>query len=435
MHVEKEDSSNYKYYPLVIIVLCSSLIFYKYILKVSPGIMASDLMRQFRATGTQLGNLAATFFYTFTIVQLFSGVLLDKLGTRFIAGFSTLIAALGAYVFSKADSLLLASVARGMMGFGVAFSTITYFKLSAAWFRIDQLAFVGGLLVTAVMTGAIFGQAPLAWMIDHTNWRFVFLLCSILGFFLAVLFLLFVRERPKSLQNSVSQKNHVVLKKAGWREIKIALKSKQNWLLTLYSGLAFSPLSVLGGLWGNPFLQEAYHLSRSEAAGFTSLLFIGLGLGGPLLGLLSDKLNNRVGVMKFFILVCLFSLLGAIYLSALSALDLGILLFTFGFSTGAFMLSFTIGTQMNPIVLAGTTVALINTGDSVFESLTDPMLGKILDLSLSWSGQSGLRNFSVHDYHLAFILLILYLVAAFVVLFLIKEPHEADKNALLSETR
>lgn len=411
-----------KYYPLIILSLCSSLLFYKYILNVSPSIMVPDLMRQFQVTGAQLGSLSATFFYTYTVVQLFSGVLLDKLGARFIAGFSTLIAALGAYLFSQADVLWVATLARCMMGFGVAFATVTYFKLSIAWFRVDQLAFVGGLLATAVMIGAVFGQAPLAWVVQQTSWRFALQCCSILGLVIAILFLILGREKPKSSLNPITERTSATAVKIGWREIKSTLKNKQNWYLTLYSGLVFAPLSAIGGLWGNPFLQETHHLTNTQAAGLTSLLFIGLGLGSPLLGLISDKLGNRLSVMKCGALISLVSLLVAVYFPDLPLWLLGFLLFSLGFSTGAFMLGFTLGTQINPMILAGTTVALINTGDSVLESVTEPLLGKILDLN--WSGQllNGTHHFTAHDYRVAFSPLIIYVLIGLSVLYLMKEP-------------
>lgn len=423
MATKEEHFTKYRYYPWVVIALCSALLFYKYVLNVSPSIMVPDLMRQFQMNGTQLGSLAATFFYTYTIVQLFAGILLDRFGVRFIAGFSILIAALGAYLFSIADSLVLATLARGMMGFGVAFATVTYFKMSAAWFRADQLAFVGGLLATAVMAGAVFGQAPLAWLLEQTSWRFVLSLCSVLGFVIALLFLLFVRDKPQVYKNTILQQAPAIPQIFCWAETKKALQNKQNWLLALYSGLAFAPLSVLGGLWGNPFLQEAHHLSRSAAAGLISLVFVGLGIGSPLLGLLSDKLGNRIGVMKFGVLLSFLSLAAVIYLPApLSYWLLGALLFAFGSATGAFMLGFTVGAQTNSLALAGTVIALINTGDSVFEALTEPFLGKLLDLQ--WQGEihDGLRHFTAHDYRFAFIPLLLYFLVALGVLYFIKEP-------------
>jgi len=422
MTLEKKHFTDYKHYPWIVIALCSSLLFYKYILNVSPSIMVPDLMKQFQVNGAQLGSLAATFFYTYTVMQLFAGILLDKFGARFIAGPSILLSALGAYLFSIADSLLLATIARGMMGCGVAFATVNYFKMSAAWFRPDQLAFVGGLLATAVMAGAVFGQAPLAWLVNHTDWRFVLLVCSILGFVIAALFLLFAFDQPKNQRHTILQQGHTISQKFSWPEIKKGLKNKQNWLLALYSGLAFAPLSVLGGLWGNPFLQEAHHLSSSQSAALISLLFVGLGIGSPLLGLLSDRLGKRISVMKLGVLISFFSLLAIIYAPTSSFWLLGVLLFSLGFATGAFMLGFTVGTQINQAVLAGTAIALINTGDSIFESLTEPMLGKLLDLSWNGEMQNGVRHFTAQNYHVSFIPLLLYFVVALGILYFIKEP-------------
>jgi sugar phosphate permease len=424
MTTEKKHFTDYKYYPQIVISLCAALLFYKYVLNVSPSIMVHDLMKHFHVNGMQLGSLAATFFYTYTIMQLFAGILLDKFGTRFIAGFSILLSAIGTYLFSIADSLALATVARGMMGCGVAFATVTYFKMSAAWFKPNQLAFVGGLLATAVMMGAVFGQAPLAWLTDHTNWQFVLFFCSILGVVIALLFVLFAYDAPKSPKHSMLQSKHTISKKFSKQEIIKTLKNKQNWLLALYSGLAFAPLSALGGLWGNPFLQEAHHLTRSQAAALSSLLFIGLGIGSPLLGLLSDRLKKRVGVMKLGILLSALSLIALLYTPTPSLLLVGVLLFVFGFATGAFMLGFTVGAQINPLMMAGTAIALINTGDSIFESFTEPLLGKLLDLNWQGEIQNGLRHFTVDAYHIAFIPLLLYFTLAFLVLFFIKEPNK-----------
>ena len=403
-------------YHWLVIALCASLLFYKYILNVSPSIMSTDLMRQFHIDGLQLGNLAATYFYIYTIVQIFSGILLDKYGARWLVGLSILVAALGAWLFSIAQSMPLALVARGMMGFGIAFATVNYLKMTAVWFKPSQSAFVGGLLATAVMLGAVFGEAPMAALLDHTSWRFVMEFCSLLGLLIGLLFLLLVRDKPMSFQDKLLTQSQF-----SWAAVLKVLKNKQNWLLTLYSGLAWAPLSVLGGLWGNPFIQEAYQVSRTESASLVSLMFIGLGLGSPFFGFCSDRLGSRVQVMKIGVAVSLIALLTVLYFPHLSVLALAIFLFLVGFGVGSFMLGFTLGVQINALALGATVVALINTGDNIFESFTEPFLGRLLDLN--WTGHlvDGARYFSVHAYKIAFIPLPIYFLVALALLFFIKE--------------
>lgn len=411
-------------YHWLVITLCASLLFYKYILNVSPSIMSTDLMRQFHIDGLQLGNLAATYFYIYTIVQIFSGVLLDKYGARWLVGLSILVAALGAWLFSIAESLTLAMIARGMMGFGIAFATVNYLKMTAVWFKPNQSAFVGGLLATAVMLGAVFGEAPMAALLEHTNWRFVLQFCSLLGLIIGSLFLLLIRDKSTAL----SPDKPLLQTQFSWSAVLKVLKNKQNWLLTIYSGLAFAPLSVLGGLWGNPFVQEAYHVSRTEAASLLSLMFIGLGIGSPFFGFCSDRLGSRLPVMKIGVVISLLALLSFIYLTHLSIVGVGFCLFLVGFGVGAFMLGFTLGVQSNALALGATVVALINTGDNIFESFTEPFLGRLLDLH--WAGQmvEGARYFSIHAYKMAFIPLPVYFFAALVLLFFIKEPRYSSSH-------
>lgn len=421
-HIQLSSFTHKKFYPWLVIFLCASLLFYKYILNVSPSIMVPELMEQFHLNGTQLGNLAAMFFYTYTIVQIFSGILLDRFSARWLAGTSILISAAGAYLFASTSSLWVAQVARGMMGFGIAFATVTYLKMTTMWFKPEQSAFVGGLLATAVMLGALFGEAPLANLLQHTSWRFVLWFCASLGLIIAILFILLIRDKTNIIPSTSFSNKSNAEQGFSWAKVLTVLSNKQNWLLTLYSGLAFAPLSVLCGLWGNPFIQEVYHISRTETAALVSFSFVGFGVGGPFFGLLSDRLGKRIRVMKIGVLLSLVSLCFILYSPPMPIILLSCLLFLFGLGVGAFMLGFTVGTQSNTLPLAATVIALINTGDSIFESFTDPLIGKFLDLH--WDGKivNGMHYFSVHNYHHALLPLPLYLAVALVVLFFIKEP-------------
>ena len=98
--------------------------------------------------------------------------------------------------------------------------------------------------------------------------------------------------------------------------------------------------------------------------------------------------------------------------SDLNLIMLVVLLFIFGFGIGAFMLCFAVGKEANPIIVAATIVSMINLGDPIFGSFTEPLVGKLLDLS--WHGQlaDGIRVYSAMDYRVALSILPVYLIAA-----------------------
>jgi MFS family permease len=231
----------------------------------------------------------------------------------------------------------------------------------------------------------------------------------------ALLFLLIVHDQPKQ------SKEEKVLERLRhgfeWREVWAVLKNPQNWILTFYSGLCFTPVAVFGGLWGTPFLQAGYGFDNTTAAWYISMIFIGLGFGSPALGLLSDKLNTRKTVMLLGSILALASILVVIYVH-LSPWLLASCLFIFGFSTGSFMLSFALARDINKLALAATAVSLINTGDGILGSFTEPMIGRFLDVH---SGLSNTTTFSLVDYHYALIPLPIYVLVGLLLVLCLKE--------------
>lgn len=410
-------------YPIIVISLCAAFLFYKYVLQIYPSIITDQLMREFQLTGAGLGNLAATFYYAYTITQLFVGVILDKYSARWITSTAIFTCALGVFLFSYANTELTAGLSRGLMGVGVAFATVAYMKLAAGWFPPQRYAFVSGLLATAAMAGAVFGQAPLAWFVSLAGWRESLYVVGLVGFALALIFAIVVRDASPALEHaSVGKKTPISLK-----DILAVLQSKQNWLLTLYCGLAFTPVAVFGGLWGTPFLQEAYGLSKTDSAWMVSLVFIGLGIGSPLLGMLSDHLSNRRRLMMYCTLLSCAAVMSVLYFHPMPTWLLGSLLFIFGFALGAFMLVFTLGKELNSPFLTATVIAMLNTSDAVFTAITEPGIGKLLDLT--WNGKivNGVPYFSLHGYHIALAVLPLYLLIAALLILWIKDTPESNK--------
>ncbi|HEX4044898.1 MAG TPA: MFS transporter [Gammaproteobacteria bacterium] len=421
MHNTTHNTPTKMAYPILIISLCAGFLFYKYILQIYPSVITQELMREFQLTGAGLGNLAATFYYTYMIAQLFVGVILDRYSTRWLTGIAIFVCAISTFWFAHTHHLFTAEIARSLMGIGVAFATIAYMKLAAVWFPPRHYAFISGLLASAAMAGAVFGLAPLSLMVDSIGWRESLYLIGILGLVLALLFLIFVRDNPKTntLAQPTLHKTHAA--HPSMADILQVFKSKQNWLLMLYCGLAFSPAIIFGGLWGSPFLEQAYQLSTTEAASMISLMFIGLGFGSPLLGVVASRVGNKRGVMIACTLLSCITFSAILYCHPMPSWLLAGLLFLFGFTLGVFMLTFTIAKESNSLLLTATVVSMINASDAILTGVTEPAIGKLLDLN--WDGKivDGAHYFSLYSYHIGLSVLSLYLLIATLLLFWIKE--------------
>ena len=86
--------------PIIMLTICMTFLFYKYLLQLFPSVMTSNLMQHYHLNGVRLGNLAACFFYGYFIMQLISGPLIDKYGIRKLSVIALLIAALGVILFA-----------------------------------------------------------------------------------------------------------------------------------------------------------------------------------------------------------------------------------------------------------------------------------------------------------------------------------------------
>ena len=405
------------FYPWLVFILSSSFLFYKYLLQVSPSIMANELMSTFQLSGESLGNLAAFYFYAYLCMQLPVGLLLDHFSPKRLVATAITVCALGALLFAKANTLGIADLGRLFIGIGGAFSAVGTMKLITLWFPPKRFALVSGLMMTIGMLGAIAGEALLSNRVENIGWQATSFHCAILGFILAICVWLFVFDR-KTADTNEKSKTSV---KSFFLDLYTIISNKQSWLVSLYSGLAFAPISAFAGLWGVPYLVETSHLSRTVVAWLISFTFIGFAIGSPFAGWLSDRIQRRKPLMIGGTFLGMFFLSLLIYLPFLSQYIMLILLFLFGFFTSFFFVSFAHMREINDANASGTAIGFINMFNAICGALSEPLIGNLLDIGWGHKMQNGARIFSVSDYQHALTALPLSMLIALILQFFIKE--------------
>ena len=428
-----------KGYAWIIIILSSFLLFDKYIMQVFPSLITDDMMISFKTNATETGALGSAFFWSIIIFQLFvAGPIIDKFGFRLISPLSVTVSAIGVLLFVVAahfGSLTTAYVARIITGIGVSFATISYLKAVSVWFEPRKFAFAASFLATAAMIGALCAQAPLAYLIKLCgDWKMAMIIVCVFSLIMAVVYYCVVRDfNPKHQMENQKGSGLSTL-----QALKDVVKNKNNWLLTLYVGLSFTAVDAFAGFWGNAYFREAYTLSKEQSASIISMIFIGMAIGSPILGKISEVLDNRKGVMIFFHIIGTIAI-SIVLLTKTSVTTSAILLFIFGICLGVYMLSFAIGHRNNPIIITATVVAFINTGEPILGAIFDPLIGFFLDHS--WTGKFitpagdiiskstsslDIKYFNLESYHFAFTTLVISMVLSFVILLFIKDQSTCD---------
>lgn len=394
--------------------------FYEFLIQVAPNVMAAELMSHFSIHATHLGLLTSAYFFAYMLMQLPAGMLLDKFGPRRLMTVAVLFCAIGSISFATTHLFVMAGFARFLTGVGSAFAFLGTLVLTANWFPAKNFAFLSGLLLTVGMLGAIFGEAPLAYLVIHTSWQSSLQILGVSGIILALVMWLVIRDHHP---NKPKQSNNMTLKRLLANTLRV-LSDKNAWITASYGCLMFTPTICLGALWGIPFLVTNHGVSKTHAGLLISLLFAGWAVGSPLFGRYSDWLKKRKPPLYIASIGAFFTLLTVMYLPTQSGLLLAILLFLLGFFSSGFIPAFSICRELYPMETSGTALGFMNMLNSFGPAVFSPLVGLILDLS--WQGQqtaAGIRHYSPVNYDIALSILPICLLIALILIPFLQETH------------
>jgi len=399
--------------PLLGWMTGAGFFFYAWVLRVAPSVMVEELMRDFAVGAAVLGHLSAAYFYGYAGMQIPVGLLLDRLGPRRLITVAALVCGGGCVLSAVSETLAAATFGRFLIGASAAFSLVGAMAVAGQWFPANRFAIFSGMAMAAGMAGGVFGQAPLRMAVEAEGWRTTTLLLAAGGVALAVAAWATVRDRWRG-SGGIGQAV------AGFG---IVARHPQTWLVAL-AGLGTSaPLLAFASLWGVPFLEVAYGLSRIQAATLTSIIFIGWGVGAPLFGWLSDRIGLRKPPALAGLVLETLALAALVYVPGLPVPALGVLCFLVGFLGSAQIVCFALVRENHPAALSGTAIGFVNALVTGAGALFQPLVGLVLDLA--WTGETALGA-RLHDtgaYRLALASIIACCLGGLLCLLAVRETY------------
>ncbi len=407
----------------VIWTLAAFFYFYEYLLRVSPSVMVPELMQAFSVDAAQMGILSAFYFYAYAPMQLPVGMLMDRFGARKLLTFASLICGLGAIFFGIAHSILLAKAGRLFIGVGSSFAFVAMVFVCSHWFKPEKRAFLVGLANSIGMLGAVAGQGPLSLMVKNFDWRYTMNILGVLGLALAVLIFILIRGKSSTPVKQFESSPDAPIKLM--EGFKAVTKNGFCWLNAIIALLFYMTTTAIGGLWGVPFLQAAYGVSKHTASFAMSMLFVGWLVGGPLVGVLSDRMGKRKPLLGLSIIFTLLSLLPIIYLTDMPITIVYGLFFFVGFFSSGELLNFTFSTELVNVKYKGAAIAFTNFIVAVGSSFIQPLIGYFLDMGATTSKSTMVHHYSAFDYKMSFSILPAMLVLAIILSFFLKEKKRA----------
>ena len=330
--------------------------------RASIAVITPELISDLNLNTNGLSLISAAFFYAFAIMQIPVAIYLDRIGPRFAMTILTLIGVSGGLIFAMGESLSMLVIGRALLGAGMACNLMGTLKLITLWFGPTRFATLSALVISFGTLGSITATTPLVLMVDIAGWRTTFVFFAVLNLLTVLLFFLVVRDGPAvsgngSYPDAVGAEPHNVLKGL-WQ----LLRERDYWIISLGTFCRYGIFAAVQALWAGPYLMTAIEIAPVTAGNMLILMSIGVVLGSPVWGYLSDALLQSRKVPIYFglmgmaaILVVLANLKPGVSVSLLS-----ILFFSFGFVTGSGQIMFAHIKERMPIEMAGTAMTGIN---------------------------------------------------------------------------
>ena len=398
--------------PWLIWTLSALFVVFNYVQQVVPNIIAVDLSHAFNATESTLGNIAASYFYAYAILQIPVGLIVDRYGTRWPLVIAILAAGLGTLVFSWAHSSGSAQIARLIMGASAAFSFIGCLKLVEEWFPPSKFSTFAGMTNTSGMIGAASG-APVAVLVNAIGWRAAVTWMGGAELILAVLVFLIVRDRTTATSQPTNETSS-----GGMFAV---LRNPQVWINAIYATSISLVFVAFGGLWGTSYIEKVYDLSAVAAAGTGSLLFLGGIAGSLFFGWYSDYLRRRKPPMVFAGGGALATMACLMYFPGIPLAGFKLGLFLVGFFSSANIISYAVARDLYP-KLAGLSIGFLSTCYFAGSAASQPLVGMLLEHSNPSSQRvAGLASLTAGDYRFALSPLVIFMVVGLIASLLFKE--------------
>jgi predicted MFS family arabinose efflux permease len=379
--------------------------------RVAPAAISGDLQATFAIGGAQLGTLAATYFYVYTLMQLPTGILADTLGPRRILFWGGLVAGGGAILFGLAPSFELAFLGRTLVGLGVSVTFIAMLKLIALGYDERRFASMTGMCMLIGNLGSILAGAPLAWVTQVSGWRSVFVVVGLLSILMAFASRAWVIDTPAGKVD-----------RTVWLSgLLTVIRNRATWPgFFANAGLA-GAFFTFAGLWAVPYLTQMHGMSRAVASNHVSIYFLGFALGSAIWGRLSDSLGKRKAVALVASGLHVLGWMVWLTVGSLPLLATYTLCVVMGLASAGFTLSWASAKEVNPPQLSGMATSMVNVGVFLGPAILQPLTGWTMERS--WDGriENGIRIYSATDWHNGLLLISAAAVAGWLATLFVKE--------------
>lgn len=368
--------------------------------RTSLGVAGVAAAERFDTSATFLSSLAVVQLIAYALMQIPIGILIDRLGPRFLILTGTALMIGGQVMLAVSPGIAMAVAGRVLVGTGDAMLFISVIRLISSWFSgriVPQLAQWTGNIG---QFGQILSAVPFAWLLHSAGWTPAFLSAAALSVIAFIAVFVSIKDSPPG----PAEEPEAVTWSIALQQLKFSFSRPGTQLGFWSHFVTQSPGTVFSLLWGFPFMVYGLGFDPALAAGLLTVpVFTGM-VVGPTLGLLSARYPTRRSniILTAVVIIASAWTLVILWPGVPPFWAIVLLIISMGIGGPGSLIGFDYARTFNPIRSLGVATGIVNVGGFLASFVTMFVIGLVLDLLNRLHGASdqiselySLQNFKV----------------------------------------
>lgn len=331
-------------------VICALIFFattVNYLDRAVISLLKSRLTDDFHWNDADYANIEIAFKIAYSIGLLYSGRLIDRLGTKMGYFFATLLWSVSAVLHAAVTSTFGFIAVRSALGLSEAGNFPSAIKAVAEWFPKKERALATGIFNSGANIGAIVAPLSVPFIASAWGWRWAFVITGSFGFVWLVLWFLFyeIPSKQKRLKQAeldyiLSDKDEKdqtdkIEEKIRWGKL---LGYRQTWAFSIGKFLT-DPIWWFYLFWLPDFLQSEYGIKDKAIALPVALVYTISTIGSVYGGYLPKRLIDQGWLVfkarKTSMLIYAFAVVPIIFAQLLGSINMWLAVFIIGLAASA----------------------------------------------------------------------------------------------------
>ncbi|MBA2681560.1 MAG: MFS transporter [Ktedonobacteraceae bacterium] len=358
-----------------------------------------SLSTEYHLSSAQFGFVASAYLWTYALIQVPIGALLDRIGVKWMTRVGTVLWSLATFMTAIVSGYGLIILSRLILGIAEAPVFPAASKATGYWFPMNERGLATSAFDAAAKVSNVIGVPFVAFIVSLYGWRGAFWATGVLSVLYGILFWIMYRDPSQSKRLSSEERTYI--EEGGAQTDSVApantlaslgylLRQPKIWGMAL-GFAAYGYTFYLFLTWLPSYIEKQLHVSILKSAGLVAIIWgvatiTDIVIGGWLVDYLIKRGNDPTRVRKTIFIIGM--VMGIAIIGAAFTTSVPLIVMWLSISLGGLAFAAPVGWSIPSLIAPKGTVgvvgAIMNFFNNIAGIIAPLVAGFILDTTKSF---------------------------------------------------